>query len=53
MMSRFSDFVVCSASHYIWNSGVYIRFRTSLEVEIQFVNSSDRIAQSFNIATLE
>ena len=52
MMSRFSDFVVCSTNHYIWSSGVY-RFRTSFEVEIQFVNSSDRITQSFNIATLE
>ena len=24
MMSRFSDFVVCSTNHYIWSSGVYI-----------------------------
>ena len=29
------------------------RFRTSFEVEIQYVNSSDRITQSFNIAMLE
>ena len=24
MMSRFSDFVVCSTNLYIWSSGVYI-----------------------------
>ena len=32
---------------------VYLRFRTSFEVEIQYMNSPDRITQSFNIATLE
>ena len=40
MVSRVSDFVVGSTNLYIWCSGgVYLRFRTSFEVEIQYVNS--------------
>ena len=50
MISRFSDFV----GDFIFGEwGLHLRFRTSSEVEIQYVNSSDRITQSFNIATLE
>ena len=52
MMSRFSDFAVCSTNLYIWSSGVYIQ---GLEhhLKLKYVNSFDRITQSFNIATLE
>ena len=52
MMSRFNYFVVCK-SLYLEQWGLYLRFRISFEVEIQYVNSSDRITQSFIIAMLE
>ena len=47
MMSQLSDFVVCSTNLYIWSSGDYLRFITSFEVEIQYVNLSDRINTIF------
>ena len=50
-MSRFSDFVVCCTYLYIWSSGVYIGLEHHLK--LKYVNSSDHITQSFNIATLE
>ena len=47
-MSQFSDFVVCSTNLYILISGgLYLRFITSFEVEIQYVNSSDHINTTF------
>ena len=45
MLSRLRDFVVCSTNLYIWSSG--LRFKTLFEVEIQYVNSSDRINTIF------
>ena len=46
MMSQLSGLVVCSTNLYIW--GLYLRFRTSFEIEIQYVNSSDPINTIFN-----
>ena len=37
ILSRLSDFVVCNTSLYICSSGVYLRFRTLREVEIQLI----------------
>ena len=48
MMSQLSDFVVCSTNLYICSSGgLYLRFRTSFEVKIQYLNSSDGINTIF------
>ena len=33
MMSRFSDFVVCSTNLYIWSSGVYITGLTDMLID--------------------
>ena len=50
MMSRFSDFVVLYKSLYLELWGLYLRFGTSFEVEIQYVNSSDHINTIFKHA---
>ena len=43
-MSRLSDFVVCTTNLYIWSSESISKvFRSSFEVKIQYVNSSDHI----------
>ena len=47
MMSQLSDFV-CVVQIFIFGVvGLYLRFRTSFEVEIQYVNSSDSINTIF------
>ena len=44
-MSRLSDFVLFNTNLYIWS--LYLRFETSFEVEIQYVNSTDHINTIF------
>ena len=47
-MSRLSDFVACSTNLYIWSSGFISKvFRSSFEVKIQYVNSSDHVNTIF------
>ena len=40
---RLSDFVTCRKRYYNQSRGLYLRFRTYCEVNIQYVNSSNHI----------